>query len=66
MITCTNEGRLDEALAGINVYSEPSWPCLTFIGQHKNIFPQELRGVPVLKVVRTEIGEEAGLIFYRQ
>ena len=62
MITCTDEGRLHGALAGFNVYSEPSWPCLTF-NRQQNISPQELRGVPVLRVVRTEIGEEAGLIF---
>ena len=64
--TCTNEGRLNGALAGFNVYSKPPWPCLTINRQQKKYSPQESRGVPVLRVVRTEIGEEAGLIFNRQ
>ena len=39
MITCTNVRRLHGLLAGFNVYSEPSWPCLTFNRQQKYFPP---------------------------
>ena len=39
-ILTTNEGRLHGALAGFNVYSEPSCSCLTFNRQQKIFSPR--------------------------
>ena len=64
LITCTNEGRLHGPVAGFNILSLPG-PVERLTGNN-NFFPQELRGVPVPKVVRTEIGVEAVLILYTQ
>ena len=50
--------------AGFNILSLPG-PVERLTGNN-NFFPQELRGVPVPKVVRTEIGVEAVLILYTQ
>ena len=61
LITCTNEGRLHGPVAGFNIPG----PIERLTGNN-NFFPQELRGVPVPKVVRTEIGVEAVLILYTQ
>ena len=64
LITCTNEGRLHGPVAGFNILSLPG-PVERLTG-NTNFPPQKLRGVPVPKVVRTEIGVEAVLILYTQ